>query len=148
MSDPVASHFPSGENMQRPTVLFRVQARAPDSTSKTRIGPGYLACFSADGATAVLSTGQGPFRLVEVATGRELARFEDPDWDVEQVAMSPDGGTLVARHKAGLRVWDLRLIRAGLARLGLDWDAPALPPRKEPEGPLRVKIVGADLLAR
>jgi eukaryotic-like serine/threonine-protein kinase len=113
-----------------------------------RLGPGYLACFSVDGATAVLSTGQGPFRLVEVATGRELARFEDPDWDVEQVSMSPDGGTLVATHKAGLRVWDLRLIRAGLARLGLDWDAPALPPRKVPGGPFRVEIVGADLLAR
>jgi hypothetical protein len=92
--------------------------------------------------------GEAPFRLVEVATGRELARFEDPDWDVEQVAMSPDGARLVATHKAGLRVWDLRLIRAGLGKLGLDWDSPPLPPMKEPEGPFRVKIIGTEPPAR
>src|SRR5262249_58604711 len=54
---------------------------------------------------------------------------------------------LVVAARDGLRVWDLRLIRKGLAELGLDWDA--LPykeaPREEP-GPFEVQIVGAELM--
>jgi WD40 repeat protein/tetratricopeptide (TPR) repeat protein len=111
-----------------------------------RLGHGFLACFSPDGTLAVLSTGERTLRLVEVATGREVARFEDPDSDCEQAALSADNATLVANHKDGLRVWDLRLIRSELSKIGLDWDAPALPPRSKPEEPLTVKIVGADRL--
>jgi tetratricopeptide (TPR) repeat protein len=45
-----------------------------------------------------------------------------------------------------LRVWDLRLIRAELSRLGLDWDAPPLPPAKADEpAPLQVELDTADL---
>ncbi|ODU00888.1 MAG: hypothetical protein ABS79_02625 [Planctomycetes bacterium SCN 63-9] len=113
-----------------------------------QLGPGYLACFSSDGELAVLSGGAGPFRLVEVATGRELARFEDPDQDVEQVSMSADKATLLTTHKKGLLVWDLRRIRAELARMGLDWDAPALAPAP-PVVPVRsVRFLGAESIGR
>ena len=111
-----------------------------------QLGHGYLACFSRDGTMAVLSTGEGPLRLVEVATGREVARFEDPDKGSDQAALSADGATLVAHHKDGLRVWDLRLIRSELSEIGFDWDAPAFRPKPKPEGPLTVKVVGVDLL--
>ena len=48
--------------------------------------------------------------------------------------------------KDGLRVWDLRLIRRGLAELGLDWGAPPYPeaPRGKP-APFEVQFVGAEL---
>jgi eukaryotic-like serine/threonine-protein kinase len=111
-----------------------------------KLGHGYLACFSADGTMAVLSTGEGPFRLVEVATGREIARFEDPDKFAEQVAMTPDGATLVATHKDGLRVWDLRLIRDELEKIGLNWIGPRFLPKEKRNRPLTVKVVGASLL--
>ncbi len=77
-----------------------------------KLGHGYLTCFSRDRAadriTAVLSTGEGPLRLVEVATGREVARFEDPDKGSDRADLSADGASLVAHHKDGLRIWDLR----------------------------------------
>ena len=111
-----------------------------------QLGHGHLSCFSPDGTMAVLSTGEGPFRLVEVATGREIARFDDPDRGNDHAALSEDNATLVTRHAEGLRVWDLRLIRSELSRIGLDWDAPAFAPRAKPEGPLAVKVVGVDLL--
>ena len=70
-----------------------------------------------DGKTAFLNTDEGYLRLVEVATGRELARFEGPDPYVGQSAMSPHGTKLVEPQKEGIRVWDLRLIRSELVKL-------------------------------
>ena len=111
-----------------------------------QLGHGLLTCFSRDGKLAILSTGEGPLRMVEVATGREVARFEDPDRGSDRAALSGDGATLVEDHNDGLRVWDLRLIRSELSKMGLDWDAPPFPPKSKVEGPLTVKVVGADLL--
>ena len=77
---------------------------------------------------------RGPFprliRLVEIATGRTLARLESPDLcGVQAVAFSPDGSRLVVTTNDGpaAHVWDLRLIRRRLAAMGLDWDAPPYP---------------------
>ena len=51
----------------------------------------------------------------------------------------------------GLRVWDLRRIRARLAELGLDWDAPPYPPEPEDNHrvppPLQLTILGGELLS-
>jgi hypothetical protein len=33
-----------------------------------------------------------------------------------------------------LQVWNLRLLRVGLAELGLDWSSPAYAPAREPAG--------------
>jgi tetratricopeptide (TPR) repeat protein len=48
-------------------------------------------------------------------------------------------------------VWDLRRIRARLAEMGLDWDAPPFPPEPEPSAPappsLQLTILGGDLLS-
>jgi WD40 repeat protein len=120
-----------------------------------QLGPGQVCCISPDSRLAVLSLNEGSFRLVEVATGREVATLEDPDrrggligWLT--ATFTPDGTRLVVPAKEGLRVWDLRAIRRELATLGLDWDAPSYPAAKEPAvspPALTVEVVGVEVLA-
>jgi Flp pilus assembly protein TadD len=76
---------------------------------------------------AVLGQTNGIYRLVELATGRELARMEDPEQNTGQATFTPDGTKLAVATKDGLRVWDLRRIREELEKLGLDWDQPPYP---------------------
>jgi WD40 repeat protein/Tfp pilus assembly protein PilF len=84
--------------------------------------------FAPDSRTALYDDSAGTSILVEVETGRELARFEDPEQArLAGVAFTPDGSQLVTTliERPYLRVWDLRAIRRRLAELRLDWDAPA-----------------------
>ncbi len=112
-----------------------------------RLGPGHLQCVSPDGRLAVLSMPTGYYRLVEAATSRELARFEDPERYAGAARLTPDGTRLVALGREGLRVWDLRAIRRELAALDLDWDARPDPPESRRDAsPLRVEVVGTSLL--
>jgi serine/threonine protein kinase/WD40 repeat protein len=115
-----------------------------------RLGPGTPWDISPDSRLVVLGLSEGVHRLVELATGRELARLEDPEQNAYSPAVfTPDGTRLVVSANDGLRVWDLRHIRAELTRLGLDWDA--LPYPEAPEatpGPLEVRVVGADRIGR
>jgi serine/threonine protein kinase/WD40 repeat protein len=97
---------------------------------------------------AVLGLPNGIYRLVELATGRELARLEDQEQNTDDAAFTPDCTRLVIQARHGLRVWDLRLLRAELARLGLDWDAPAYPPPREAETPPLALKVDAGKAAR
>jgi serine/threonine protein kinase/WD40 repeat protein len=112
-----------------------------------RLGPGTP--WDATNDLVVLGQTNGTYRLVELATGRELARLEDPEQNDARAAFTPDGTKLVVAAKNGLRVWDLRRIRAELAHLDLDWDAAPYPEATGgvPE-PLEVKIVGAEVLVR
>jgi tetratricopeptide (TPR) repeat protein len=113
-------------------------------TPGPKLGPGVVWDTTAD--LAVMGQPDGVYRLVELATGRELARLEDPDRNRGPAALTPDGGMLVIAAPDGLRVWDLRLIRTELAKLGLDWDAPPLPPAKADDpAPLQVELDTADL---
>jgi WD40 repeat protein len=90
---------------------------------------------------AVFGQTNGIYRLVELATGRELARLEDPELIAGAAAFTADGTKLVVTAKNGLRVWDLRRIRAELAKLGLDWDAPPLPAASgPPAAPLSIHV--------
>ena len=116
-----------------------------------RIG-GIGLCFAPDGRSLVVQDANKVIRLVETETGRTLARFESPDLcTVGWATFSPDGARLVVTTNDGpaVHVWDLRAIRRRLARMGLDWDAPAysdddpadssalsLPPLKVDYGPL------------
>jgi serine/threonine protein kinase/WD40 repeat protein/Tfp pilus assembly protein PilF len=90
--------------------------------------------FSPDGKVIALETGQGMVRLVEVATGREVARLEDPNGDrSSDMSFSPDGSQLavtMGSDSPWIHVWDLRVLREQLVKLGLDWDQPSLPPVK------------------
>lgn len=110
-----------------------------------RLGPGFPWGISPDSRLVVMVQPDGNYRLVELATGRELARLEDPDQLAAPAFFASDGARLVVAADDGLRVWDLRRIRRELAKLDLDWDAPPYPePAEDKSGPLEVQIVGAD----
>jgi WD40 repeat protein/Tfp pilus assembly protein PilF len=86
----------------------------------------------------------GVIRLLELATDRELARLADPNQDAPNfLAFTPDGGKLLVSSDfaRAFHVWDLRAIRAQLAEMGLDWDAPPLPPAPpiSPE-PIQIQV--------
>jgi eukaryotic-like serine/threonine-protein kinase len=86
--------------------------------------------FSPDGRLTVVVEPSRVIRLVEIETGRTLARLASPDLcGVQNAAFSPDGSRLVVttndRPSPAAHVWNLRAIRKHLARMGLDWDAPA-----------------------
>jgi serine/threonine protein kinase/WD40 repeat protein/Tfp pilus assembly protein PilF len=98
--------------------------------------------FSPDSRLMVLQAASGLLRLVETATGRELAQLEDPDLNVPAgLTFAPDGSRLVTVNRfRGVCVWDLRRLRAELASRGLDWDAPAYPPAPAARAPLEVEL--------
>ena len=119
-----------------------------------RLGPGRPWDVSPDGRLVVVSQPDGVNRLVELATGRELAKLEDPARIAGPAVFTSDGTRLVvavyeqANYEAdGLRVWDLRRIRAELVNLGLDWDAPAYEQASPaPPDALEVSVIGAELI--
>ena len=91
--------------------------------------PGPIA-FDSKGTTLAVVPSWNTVRLMDTATGHELATLEVPDVHerIQALSFSPDDSRLVVgsvAHK--LHVWDLRLVRQRLASMGLDWDAPALP---------------------
>ena len=113
-----------------------------------------VATFSPDSRLVVVVEPNQVLRLVELETGRTLARLESPDLcSVAAVAFSPDGSRLVVTTKdrptPAVHVWDLRAIRKDLAGMGLDWDAPAYSeddlanPSASPLPPLQVDFGNA-----
>ena len=125
-------------------------------TSRTRFwnvfGP---SAFSADSATFAYETYEGAIVLVELATGRELARIDDPDGArAAQIVFSPDGTQLIAMlmDQQLLRIWDLRAIRKRLSELNLDWSppptwelAPPAPASFWPSSPPAFRILRGEL---
>jgi eukaryotic-like serine/threonine-protein kinase len=92
-----------------------------------RIG-GVGRCFSPDGRLVVVVETTRAIRLAETESGRTVARLESPDLcEVVAAGFSPDGSRLAVTTNDGpaVHVWDLRIIRRQLAKMGLDWDAPA-----------------------
>jgi serine/threonine protein kinase/WD40 repeat protein/tetratricopeptide (TPR) repeat protein len=110
---------------------------------------GLALCFSPDGRIVVVVDANKMIRLVQTETGRTMARLESPDsFQPEAAIVSPDGSRLVVTTNNGpaVHIWDLRMIRAHLAAMGLDWDAPAFfdddpaGPGSPPLQPLRVDL--------
>ena len=98
--------------------------------------------LSPRGPLLVLVTG-GSVRLIETATGREVARLEGPSREtLGSISFSPDGTMLAATaDRRSIFVWDLRAVRRELATIGLDWDLPPYPPAEGPQaGPLKIEI--------
>jgi WD40 repeat protein len=85
--------------------------------------------FPRDGKLLAVNR-RGLVMLVDPETGRELATLNPPlemPRAASRVSFSADGGMLAVAVDQQIIVWDLRLIRAQLAILGLDWDAPPIP---------------------
>jgi tetratricopeptide (TPR) repeat protein/WD40 repeat protein len=108
-----------------------------------QLGAGVPWDVSPDGRLVVVGTRDGVYRLVELETGRELARLEDPEQLLQPALFTPDGTRLVVNALGGLRVWDLRRIRTELVKLDLDWVAlpyPDRPATSTPAPPLQVRV--------
>ncbi|HZN33286.1 MAG TPA: hypothetical protein VFB80_05680, partial [Pirellulaceae bacterium] len=111
--------------------------------------------FSPDSRLLAIADVYGTIRLVETTTGREVARLTAPEpmW-LHPECFTPDGTRLIAASSGftSLYVWDLRLLRAELKELGLDWNWPEF----KPEGggwpaplagpPREIRAAGAELL--
>ncbi len=99
--------------------------------------------FAPDSRTLVEGTDEPHvLRLVEVATGRELARLEDPELNgADHVLFTPDGSRLITiNSQTGIHIWDLRRLRAGLAERGRDWEAPPYKPAAPAPEPLEIQL--------
>jgi len=78
--------------------------------------------------------GQTSIQLVALSTREVLATLKSPLRDhVTELAFSPDDTQLAVTHwgTRDLLVWDLRLIRQQLAKMGLDWNRPPYPPEAD-----------------
>jgi serine/threonine protein kinase/WD40 repeat protein len=107
--------------------------------------------FSPDGRLLALSDVFSVIRLVETATGREVARLTGPEPQRYAAAcFTPDGTRLIARgsDEKMLHVWDLRAIRQQLKGMGLDWEWPEFGPA-EPQAQagkfVKVEVVTGDV---
>src|SRR5262249_40371491 len=104
-------------------------------------------CWNSDGRLLAIHDTLSAIRLVEPQSGKELCRLTGPEatW-YTAACMTRDGTKLVATvgdHSA-LCVWDLRLIRAELRELGMDWDLPEFPAAPRSEGLLSPAAVEID----
>jgi WD40 repeat protein len=92
--------------------------------------PGHVA-FSPDGKLMALEMDPASIHLKDAATGRTIAKLEDPHGDRSTwLGFTPDGAQLVAAstYASAVHVWDLRAIRARLKEMKLDWDWPEFLP--------------------
>jgi tetratricopeptide (TPR) repeat protein/thiol-disulfide isomerase/thioredoxin len=116
--------------------------------------PGYVA-FSPDGRLMALEMAPAVIHLKEVATGRTVARLEDPHGDrAKWLGFTPDGTQLVvaATYARAIHIWDLRAIRRQLKALRLDWSWPEFPPaaksdesRSPHSDPPKIRVLGEAL---
>jgi serine/threonine protein kinase/WD40 repeat protein len=89
--------------------------------------PGFVTFAPAAGLMA-LEVAPGVVHLKEIASGRTVARVEDPHGDrAAWLGLASDGGRLavVDRYARAVHVWDLRAIRERLKAMNLDWGPPA-----------------------
>jgi WD40 repeat protein len=103
------------------------------------------AAFTADGRVVALEPSPGVIQLDDVATGRTLARLEDPNHDRGgHLRFTSDGMRLVAlaSYSRVLHVWDLRSLHEQLAGMGLDGELPSFGPAAElPQAaPLKIGV--------
>jgi tetratricopeptide (TPR) repeat protein len=98
-------------------------------------GVGRKLAFSPDGKVLAVSTSSQLVRLLESATGTELATLNSPySFNIDHLAFNSQGNCLIALDRP-LHIWDLGAIRAGLGQLGVDWGQ--LP---YPTGPTRKQV--------
>jgi WD40 repeat protein len=86
--------------------------------------------FSPDSRIVAFVADHRLIRLHEAETFRYLATLEAPgNATIQWLQFSRDGQRLAAlESQYGINLWDLRRLRADLAAMNLDWDAPPYPP--------------------
>jgi tetratricopeptide (TPR) repeat protein len=117
---------------EAPCRLFEVS-----SWRQVRQFDGRFQCFAQDGHLAAVVDASNVLLLVEIESGRVLARLQSPDQHpIGAATFSPDGSRLVetSRDPPCAHVWDLRAIRRQLVEMKLDWDAPPLPDASSSNG--------------
>jgi WD40 repeat protein len=117
---------------------------SPGLRIKREQGPGLIgrAAFSHDGKVIAVSLTQWLVALLDVTTGRELARLEHPDPQmISCLAFNPSGTHLaVATEGHVIQLWDLRRLSRELAVLGLDWDHPPFPSEEPKPVPAHLRL--------
>ena len=103
------------------TVPLDVGASGPPATA-----------FTPDGKAIAVAHNRTDIRLIAMPSGRELATFATARPSelagMQGIQFSKDGRSMIAARQDGQVVaWDLPVIRAELARIGLDWDGPQPP---------------------
>jgi WD40 repeat protein/tetratricopeptide (TPR) repeat protein len=118
---------PDGKHLVAGPLWFEVGSWKP-----ARAVAGWeLGAISPDGR--LLACGAGEVIRLFARSGRRLAELHHPDQGRPTfLTFDPAGRRLVAADLDThvLHVWDLGAVRTGLASVGLDWDAPAIPPKK------------------
>ena len=99
--------------------------------------------FSPNSSLLTVETCAGSTRLVDLQTGREHVRFEDPNQERSfWMGFSSDGTYLVTNtDEPSIHIWDLPAVRHQLAEMDLDWDLPSNPPRAEPTNARPARII-------
>ena len=119
----------TGPDRPRKRVLLlgsTVLAAKPALPLEIHSYPGWVA-FSPDKRLLAIELSPAVIHLVDSATGRTVAKLEDPRSDRAQwLGFTPDGSGLVAiaSFSGAIHVWDLAAIRRYLAAMHLDWDSP------------------------
>ena len=87
-----------------------------------------VAAFSPDGTMLALATTSSRAALVAAESGRELGVLEAPDAaPIRTARWTKDGRRLVlATRENTLNVWSPAALQTELAKLNLDWNAPAI----------------------
>jgi serine/threonine protein kinase/WD40 repeat protein len=96
-------------------------------TWQARAGPWdtSVGTFSRDSTILAVASGKS-VKLIDVASGDELATLEGPDSSNPMwLSVSPNGSLLAAAMQDHtVQIWDLQAIRRQLAMIGLDWKTP------------------------
>ncbi len=106
--------------------------------------PAFSVAFADQGRLMAVEMAPGVVHLMDVRTGRTVARLEDPHGDPARwLGFTSDGTQLVVSSEFEIHVWDLRTIRRELKDIGLDWNWPEFLPDVDDDAqkPLEVKLV-------
>jgi WD40 repeat protein len=100
------------------TESWELKHRLPCGGSRTE-GP---MAFSRDGKLLAIVHGARRIKILDAESRTEVATlFADDDFFISSLCWHPNGDGLAVGTTQGVMYWDLRLIRAQLADLGLDW---------------------------
>jgi serine/threonine protein kinase/WD40 repeat protein len=104
--------------------------------------------FSPDGRTLAIQDEPGIVQLLAADTGAVLANLEGPGGSfISYLRFSPDGSKLYGLEwDRQIQVWELRHLRSELAKLDLDWNAPAMPTETAGQAPGANRLVRVSMV--